>query len=185
MTRSISRGTAWLIGPKKDIVGGWAKAVRAAGLRFAITCHGDRAWSWYQDAQGSDTSGPLAGVPYDGKMTKADGKGLWWEGLDPQDLYAQYHRTGFYGWPQTGNPPLDKAFIEKFFNRTIDLIDKHHPDLLYFDDTILPIYPFSDIGLRIAAYLYNTNLARQRQSGGGDDRQGPQRRATPRPGARC
>jgi alpha-L-fucosidase len=148
------------IGPKKDIVGGWAKAARAAGLRFAVSCHGDRAWSWYQEAQGSDPSGPLAGVPYDGKMTKADGKGLWWEGLDPQDLYAQYHRTGFYSWQQTGNPPLDKAFVEKFFNRTIDLIDKYHPDLLYFDDTILPIYPSSDIGLRIAAYLYNTDLAR-------------------------
>ena len=39
-------------------------------------------------------------------MTKADGKGLWWEGLDPQDLYAQYHPIGRYNWPQNGNPPL-------------------------------------------------------------------------------
>jgi alpha-L-fucosidase len=93
-------------------------------------------------------------------MTKADGKGLWWEGLDPQDLYAQHHAVGKYDWPQNGNPPLDKAVIEKFFNRTIDLIDKYQPDLMYFDDTILPIYPVSDIGLRIAAYFYNTNLAR-------------------------
>jgi alpha-L-fucosidase len=148
------------VGPKKDIVGGWAKAARAAGLRLAISCHGDRAWSWYQDAQRADTSGPLAGVPYDGRMTKADGKGKWWEGLDPQDLYAQYHELGRYGWTQSGNPPLDKAYVEKFFNRTIDLIDKYQPDILYFDDTVLPIYPTSDIGLRIAAYLYNTNLAR-------------------------
>jgi alpha-L-fucosidase len=55
---------------------------------------------------------------------------------------------------------LDKAYVEKFFNRTIDLIDKYHPDLLYFDDTVLPIYPASDVGLRIAAYLYNSNLQR-------------------------
>jgi alpha-L-fucosidase len=40
----------------------------------------------------------------------------------------------------------------------IDLINKHNPDLLYFDDTILPIYPYSDVGLRIAAYFYNHNL---------------------------
>jgi alpha-L-fucosidase len=39
-------------------------------------------------------------------------------------------------------------------------IDKYHPDLLYFDDSILPIYPSTDIGLRIAAYLYNTSFAR-------------------------
>jgi alpha-L-fucosidase len=148
------------IGPKKDIVGGWGKAARAAGLKFALTCHGDRAWSWYQDAQKSDTTGPLKGVPYDGQMTREDGKGLWWEGLDPQDLYAQYHRLGQYGWTQSGNPPIDKQFCEKYFNRIIDLINKHNPDLLYFDDTVLPIYPASDVGLRIAAYLYNSNYAK-------------------------
>jgi alpha-L-fucosidase len=147
------------IGPKKDIVGGWAKAVRDAGLRLSLTSHGDRAWSWYQNAQLSDPSGPLKGVPYDGLMTKADGKGLWWDGLDPQDLYAQYHPLGRYNWPQDGNPPLAKEYVEKYFNRVIDLINKYQPDLLYFDDTILPIYPSSDIGLRIAAYLYNTSLA--------------------------
>jgi len=150
------------IGPGKDIVGGWARAARNAGLKLAVSCHGDRAWSWYQDAQRADTSGPMAGVPYDGTLTKADGKGLWWEGLDPQDLYAQYHPIGKYNWQQTGEPPLDKAYIEKFFNRTIDLIDKYRPDLLYFDDTVLPIYPASDIGLRIAAYFYNTSMARNR-----------------------
>ena len=150
------------IGPGKDIVGGWARAARSAGLKLAVSCHGDRAWSWYQDAQRADTSGPMAGVPYDGTLGKADGKGLWWEGLDPQDLYAQYHPIGKYNWQQTGEPPLDKAYIEKFFNRTIDLIDKYRPDLLYFDDTVLPIYPASDIGLRIAAYFYNTSIARNR-----------------------
>jgi len=148
------------IGPKKDIVGGWEKASREAGLKFAITCHGDRAWSWYQHAQESDTSGPLKGVPYDGRTPKAEGAGKWWDGLDPQDYYAQYHEPGHYDWPQNGNPPIDKAFCEKFFKRIIDLIDKHSPDLLYFDDTVMPIYPPSDVGPRIAAYLYNTNLAK-------------------------
>ena len=147
-------------GPKKDIVGGWAKAARDAGLRLSVTCHGDRAWSWYQNAQRSDPSGPLAGVPYDGVMTKAQGKGQWWDGLDPQDLYAQYHALGTYNWPQAGNPPIDPVFCEKFFHRVVDLIDKYNPDLLYFDDSVLPIYPTTDIGLRIAAYFYNTNLAR-------------------------
>jgi alpha-L-fucosidase len=136
------------------------KATRDAGLRFAISSHGDRAWSWYQAAQSADTTGPMAGVPYDGIMTKAQGKGLWWEGLDPQDLYAQYHKVGTYNWQQVGTPPIDKAFSEKFFNRIVDLIDKYQPDLLYFDDTVMPIYPATDVGPRIAAYLYNTNLKR-------------------------
>ena len=148
------------VGPKKDIVGGWAQATRNAGLRLSLTCHGDRAWSWYQDAQKSDPTGPLAGVPYDGLLSKADGKGKWWDGLDPQDLYAQYHVPGRYNWALEGSPPLPKAYTEKYFNRIVDLIDQHHPDLLYFDNTALPIYPSTDIGLRIAAYFYNTNLAR-------------------------
>jgi len=151
------------IGPKKSLVGGWEKAAREAGLKFAISSHGDRAWSWYQAAQGSDKEGPLARVPYDGIMSKADGKGRWWEGLDPQDYYAQYHPTGDYDWPQNvrnGAPPLAREFSEKYFNRTIDLINKHNPDLLYFDDTVLPIYPSTDIGLRIAAYYYNHTLKR-------------------------
>jgi alpha-L-fucosidase len=148
------------MGPKKNIIGGWEKAVRAAGLRFAISSHGDRAWDWYQVAQDADRDGPLAGVAYDGRMTKADGKGQWWDGFDPQDLYAQYHSRGRYKWTLQGEPPLDPNFVQKYFNRIIDLIDKHNPDLLYFDDTVLPIYPTSDIGLKIAAYLYNTNLAK-------------------------
>ncbi len=149
------------IGPKKDLLGGWMKAAREAGLRFGISSHGDRAWSWYQAAQSADPTGPYAGVPYDGLLTKADGQGLWWEGLDPQDLYAQYHEVGQYNWRQEGKPPLDPAYCEKYFNRIVDLIDKYQPDLLYFDDTVMPIYPASDVGPRIAAYLYNTNLARQ------------------------
>lgn len=164
------------VGPKKDIVGGWMKGVRAAGLHWAVSSHGDRAWDWFQVSQGSDPDGPLAGVPYDGLLSKTDGKGKWWEGLDPQDLYAQYHPRGSYGWnlspravgsgrggaalPAGATPPLDPKYIEKYFNRTIDLINKYQPDLIYFDDTIMPIWPSSDIGPRIAAYLYNTNMAR-------------------------
>ena len=81
-------------GPKKDLIGGWSRAARSHGLKFGVSIHAAHAWMWYEVAQGADKSGPLAGVPYDGKLTKADGKGLWWEGLDPQDLYAQAHTPG-------------------------------------------------------------------------------------------
>ena len=149
------------VGPKKDIVGGWAKAARAVGLRFGVSVHGSRAWSWFEPAQGADATGPQAGVPYDGKLTKADGKGQWWEGLDPQDLYAQNHKPGArleWSWDaKKGSSVPDKAYCEKFYNRTIDLVDKYQPDLLYFDDSVLPLYPISDVGLRIAAHYYNAS----------------------------
>ena len=147
------------IGPKKDIVGTWAKAARDAGLRFGVTVHAARAWNWFEPAQGADKDGPLAGVPYDGKLTKADGKGTWWEGLDPQDLYAQNHAPG---------QKPDAAYCTKFYNRTIDLINKYQPDLLYFDDdytnTGLPLYDADPtVGLQIAAHYYNSN--RQQHDG--------------------
>ena len=46
---------------------------------------GDHAWTWYEPSQRYDQDGPKAGVYYDGKLTKADGKGKWWEGYDPKN----------------------------------------------------------------------------------------------------
>ena len=40
----------------------------------------------------------------------------------------------------------------------MDLIEQHDPDLVYFDDTALPLYPISDVGLRIAANFYNRSM---------------------------
>ena len=63
------------IGPKKDILAGWAEAAKKNGLPFGISFHADHAWSWYEPAQRYDRHGEKAGVPYDGCLTKEDGKG--------------------------------------------------------------------------------------------------------------
>jgi alpha-L-fucosidase len=157
-------------GPKKDIIGGWAKAARNKGLVFGVSVHAAHAWTWYEQAQLADKSGPLAGIPYDGKLTKTNGKGKWWEGLDPQELYAQNHALSEgaedphsihkqWNWGNGANVP-GKEYCEKFYNRTVDLINQYEPDLLYFDDTALPLWPISDAGLRIAAHYYNSNMKR-------------------------
>ena len=165
------------LGPKKDLIGGWAKAARAQGLPFGVSVHAAHAWSWYETAQGADKNGDKAGVPYDGKLTKADGKGKWWNGLDPQDLYEQNHEPspgfensgsvhGRWNWGGGVSQP-DQAYCEKFYNRTMDLINKYQPDLIYFDDTALPLWPVSDAGLKLAAHFYNTNLKRNSNLGAG------------------
>jgi alpha-L-fucosidase len=149
------------VGPKKDIIAGWAKAAKNNNLPFGLSVHAAHAWSWYEMAQLSDKKGELAGVPYDGKLTKAEGKGTWWEGLDPQELYAQNHAPSVgwnWNWESETSWP-SQAYCEKFYNRTIDLINKFNPDLIYFDDTALPLYPASDVGLKIAAHYYNHNMA--------------------------
>ena len=85
------------VGPQKDLLAGWAKAAKQQGLPFGISLHASHAWSWYEPSRGSDASGPKAGVPYDGTLTVADGEGTWWQGLDPQELYAQHHAHS-EGW---------------------------------------------------------------------------------------
>lgn len=151
------------VGPHQDLVGGWAKAARKNGLRFGVSVHASHAWTWYEPAQGADTNGQLAGVPYDGKLTKADGKGLWWEGLDPQDLYAQNHVPGTkleWRWdPAKGSSTPDAAYLEKFFKRTQQLWDDYHPDQIYFDDSVLPFWGVTDqVGLNLAAHFYNSSI---------------------------
>ena len=148
------------VGPKKDLIAGWAKAARANGLKFGVSVHASHAWSWYEPSQ-----------KYDGKLTKADGTNQWWAGLDPQDLYAQNHAPGkkfVWTWDASeGSGVPDAAYCQKFYNRTMDLINKYRPDLIYFDDNVLPLWPVSDVGLKIAAHFYNSNIKWQGEQNDG------------------
>ena len=156
------------LGPKKDLIGGWRKAAMEQGLKFGVSVHASHAWTWYETSRRADKQGPFAGLPYDGSLTKTDGKGKWWEGYDPQELYAQDHplsensndNNGIHKQWDWGNGAAkpSKAYCRKFLNRTLDLINNYHPDLLYFDDTALPLWPVNDAGLKIAAHYYNKSV---------------------------
>jgi len=154
------------IGPKRDILAEWAAAAKKAGLPLGISFHADHAWTWYEPSQRWDLEGPKAGVYYDGTLRKEDGKGKWWDGLDPQMLYQQNHPLskgswaddigGQWDWTHGACPP-SREFVTNFYNRTLDAINRYNPDLIYFDVTVLPFYDLSDCGLRIATHLYNKN----------------------------
>lgn len=156
------------VGPKKDILSGWAAAAKKNNLPFGLSVHAAHAWSWFETSQRSDKEGQLAGIPYDGKLRKEDGKGTWWEGLDTRELYAQNHPMSEgsdnintihsqWNWGNGVATPSHE-YVEKFYNRTMDMINQFHPDLIYFDDTGLPLYQISDAGLKIAAHYYNSNM---------------------------
>ncbi|MGP8246110.1 MAG: alpha-L-fucosidase [Bryobacteraceae bacterium] len=160
------------IGPKRDIVGAWAKIARSHGLRFGVTNHSAHSWHWFQTAYDYDQEGPLAGVRYDAfTTTKEQGGGKWWDGLDPQDLYTgrnmvmpdgiatiqaadEWHREHDRKWTEQP-PPNNPGFVDEWFLRCQELVDKYRPDLLYFDDTGLPL---GQAGLDIAAHYYNANM---------------------------
>ena len=157
------------MGPKRDILAEWEQAARKYELPFGISFHADHAWTWYEPSQRYDRNGPKAGVPYDGTLTKADGKGKWWEGYDPQDLYAQNHPMSKGSWVNgmihsqwawgNGASLPTQEYCTNFYDRTVDAINRYNPDLIYFDVTVVPFYPISDAGLKIAAHFYNHNMA--------------------------
>lgn len=157
------------IGPKKDILKGWADACRKYNIPFGVSLHADHAWTWYEPSRRYDRNGDKTAVPYDGLMTKEQGKGKWWEGFDPQNLYAQNHPASEGTWADgmihrqwdwsSGATLPSQEFATNFYDRTLDVINRYNPDLLYFDVTGVPFYPVSDAGLKIATHFYNHNIA--------------------------
>lgn len=116
------------VGPKVDIVGIWEKEARKRGLHFGIGFHNTPARTWGQFMTvryTSDTTGPMKGVPYDALQTIPDGKGKWWEGMDPVDLYGPVHND---------KDPLHSPFANQFMWRVDDAITQYHPDVIYFDE---------------------------------------------------
>ncbi|WP_242123356.1 alpha-L-fucosidase [Sphingobium sp. Sx8-8] len=161
------------VGPCKDIVGIWAGHARARGMRFGVSNHSAHSWHWFQTAYGYDPEGPMRGQRYDAaRLGTADGRGKWWDGLDPGLLYgkrtmplpdgvqtiaeadALHERTDGI-WTEAF-PEAAPQFAQDWALRCRELIDKYRPDLLYFDNFGLP---FQQIGLDMAAYFYNANLS--------------------------
>lgn len=157
------------VGPKRDIVGTWEPLARDAGLKFGVSNHSSHAWHWYQVAYGYDPEGPMRGRRYDAYWLRArHGRGKFWDGLDPQELY-----TGPYYVPPAGirsngemmawhdkrdgqwieaPPPFNPDFVRSWLLRQNQLVDDYRPDLVYFDDTGLPL---GQAGLDAAAHFYN------------------------------
>lgn len=168
------------LGPKRDFMGEWEKASREAGIRFGITFHHEYSWWWWQTAFQSDTKGDKAGVPYDGNLTLEDGKGQWWEGLDPRYLYGinlrEYESVAeaansLWSPPKpgifSGHLEFAKWYAKWWALRMMDAVDKYRPDFIYTDGT--DQQPFSGSGTgtgykcdamqRVIADFYNRTLA--------------------------
>lgn len=170
------------LGPKRDLIGEWAKAVRESGMRYGITFHHEYSWWWWQTAFCADKEGPKAGVPYDGNLTLADGKGKWWEGLDPRLLYnvnLREYETVDAAAHSPWHPPkagifdqhLDYAkwYATWWAARMTDAIDQYNPDFIYTDGTGQQPFEGTHTGTglkadamqRVIAHFYNQSLKRR------------------------
>ena len=135
------RWNAVATGPRKNIAQLFKDAALRQGLRFGVSQHLHASYEWMATCFGSDKTGPLAGVPYDGN--------------DPQyaDLYHEKHEPA----AQAGDvSKVPESWKRQYLLRLQDLIDQLQPDLLYHDGVIR----FEQYGLKLVAHLYNRSAAR-------------------------
>ena len=124
----ITPWCAGKMGPKRDLTGELAKAVKARNLIFGVSSH---------RIEHDAFAYPAKGVPNDE--------------FDPK--YA-----GFYGPPidskEFNNSDGSPAFQGDWLARLQELTDKYEPQMIYLDNGING-RPYDDIKLKLAAYYYN------------------------------
>jgi alpha-L-fucosidase len=101
-----SKLTEWCagkMGPKRDIIGELAAAVRKVGLVFGLSTHRAEHW-WFFNG----------GTQFDSDVK------------DPRF-------AGLYGPAQPDKTQPDKAYLDDWLARTCELVDKYKPQLVWFD----------------------------------------------------
>jgi alpha-L-fucosidase len=135
----LSDWTVAKMGPHRDTNGELAKAVRAAGLHFGVSSH-----------------------RVEHNFFMAPGRSIPSDVNDPQ--YAAFYGPAHTWVMNPGGTPLNndftyvsQAWANDWLARSAELVEKYHPDIVYFDwwigqPTIRPNLT------RFAAFYYNSSL---------------------------
>ncbi len=112
-----SEWNAAKMGPKRDVVGELAKAMRAQDMKYLIALHHAENWWFYpHHIPAYDTADPryagLYGQPHDlgGIPDRQLRHEEWWDFERPS-----------------------QKFLEQWKNKTLEAIDRYQPDMLWFD----------------------------------------------------
>ena len=137
----VSHYNAHEMGPKRDVVAEITQAVRSEGLRVVTTLHHQWLWAWYPTWDNytdcGNASYQLTSIPSHG---------------------------GIYG-PRVGgpgafsHPNTTRLFQDYFLQKTLEVADNYHPDLIYFDSKWAATID-DDHRLRFLAHYYNSALNR-------------------------
>ena len=118
------------MGPKRDIIGELAVAVRKHGMKLGVANHGIENFEFINP-------------PLDlAEKMKAEKVDLY----DPR-------WADFYNYADRSNAAM-KRFLVNWYERNVELIDKYQPDLIYFDNGVDQRH-IDPLKLEIAAYYYN------------------------------
>lgn len=118
------------MGPKRDLIGELATAVRKAGLRFGVSNHGIENFTFIN---------PTPALDARLKAARADLYDPAW--------------AGFYNVADR-SPKAMKRFLSDWLARNFELIDKYQPDLIYYDNGV-NLRVLDPLKERVAAYYYN------------------------------
>ncbi len=129
---ALSRWNAANMGPKKDIIGELAKAVRERGMVFGLSSHRAEHW-WFFDG----------GLEFDSDVR------------DPyyMDFYGPAKASPKDLGSIDDNPP-DEEFLENWLHRACELVDKYQPQIVWFDWWIQNL-AFKPYLKKFSAYYYN------------------------------
>ena len=122
------------MGPRRDVVGELAKAVRAEGLTFGVSSHRVEHW-WFFDQ----------GKTFDSDVRDPTFDAFYGPAVDQKTSEA-------------GATPPSKAFLDDWLARTAELVDKYQPQLIWFDWWIAQPAVHSHLQ-RFAAFYYNRGAA--------------------------
>ncbi len=141
---ALTEWCAAKMGPKRDLIGDLADAVRAEGLVFSASSHRAEHW-WFMNggrAFDSDVNDPRYADFYGPATSIINSDGPHsdnaWKSLD---------------W----RPRPDAKFLEDWLARTCEIVDKYRPQVLWFDWWIEQA-AFEPYMQRFAAYYYNRGV---------------------------
>jgi alpha-L-fucosidase len=127
---SFTDWSAAKMGPKRDVVGELAEAVRAEGLVFGVSSHRVENWWFYGE-----------GKKFDSDVRDPRFAGLYGPAADRERSEKQ-------------ETPPSRAFLDDWLARTAELVDKYQPQLVWFDWWIAQPAVHEHLQ-KVAAFYYN------------------------------
>jgi len=122
----LTEWNAVRMGPKRDVVGELARAIRQQGMRYMVALHHAENWwffpHWHPDF---DTADPRYVGLY-GPLHNMDGD------VGPGPVRPQPGASG-HTWPFEEQDKPSKEFLDLWKAKTLEVIDLYRPDLLWFD----------------------------------------------------
>jgi alpha-L-fucosidase len=144
------------MGPHRDVVGELGAAARARGLRFGVSSHTAEHWWWY--GRGRSFPSDVRDMnPY---------TALMYGPAEPMNLPGLDGTTNDAKEPNPNHledwVAPDRRFLDNWLALSSEIVDKYHPDLIYFDWWIgQPA--FQPALQQFAAYYYDGALKRHQQ----------------------